>query len=957
MKNFLARTAEYISRNLQKNLQDTLVLVPNKRTGVFLEKQLMQEVSQPFILPKIQTIEEFMEEHSSFVLVEPLELNLMVYSIFQRHLPIYESFDQFYHWGEMLLRDFNDIDKNLVNAADLFQLMEDEKEIERQFQYLSEEQIEVIQKFWSSFSPPDYTGNQKDFVDTWRVLKNIYADFNEQLTATGKAYSGKMFRDVSNRITSHSLELSYSNILFVGFHILSRSEEKIFRFFDKNKKGKFFWDVDYYYLDREYSRIKNHEAGTFLRNYIKEFTNSIEISHFEKDPPQLHFMACPKSVGQAMAVKQIINDKHIGYNEKTAVILPDESMLLPALQSLSSSDEPMNITLGYSLQNGALTGMIDNWLEVFKFRSGGKFYYKPVIRLINHAYVKTLYPKETDDLQLYIQNNNLIYIFPDDLVNHPFLQQFLNVDHTSSTDIIKAVRKVTESIYYHYFDLESKTGPQIFETEVLFHSLIAFNKLNELLDETGVTIQPETLKKLLFKYIGSVSVNFSGEPVVGLQVMGLLESRNLDFENVFILSSNEGILPASISGGSYIPYSLRAGFGLPTYTNNDSMFAYYIYRLLHQSKNVYFMYNNVATGNTRAEPSRYIVQLKLESGLPYQESQQKIEFLTPKVEPIVIKKTQEVLNKMLHTYSGEEGRILSPSALNVYLDCSLKFYLRYIAHIKEPDELTDEIDAATFGNLLHNAMQNVYVMFYEKYGKNIIEEKDILSLKELAGAAIKAAMKTEFTSPLKPREVELTGDYYIIYHILEQYVLNIIRMDELMVPKNLPINEEDKFFDITITSNDKPLTLRLGGRLDRIDVEGDKIKVIDYKTGKTDNKTIFNGVDQLFDRKDEKRKDYIFQIFLYTWLLQEFEYKDKTVVPQLLFIRDTYQDDFKADIFLKTGKQMIPVNSIIPFKEEFREGLQTLLKELFDKEIPFNQTDNIKKCQYCAYVDICTRRE
>jgi hypothetical protein len=957
MNSFLHKTAEYILQNLHPGMEKILMLVPNKRTALFLEKELMKTIPQPFILPKIQTIEEFISINTHLAEADPLELNLKLYKIFSNHLNIYESFDEFYYWGEMLLRDFNDIDKNLVNAKELFQLMEDEKEIEKQFQYLLPEQIEVIQKFWKSFTPPDYTGNQKDFVDTWRVLNNVYSDFREELLQKGIGYAGMLFREVSEKIISSNLDLPFENILFVGFHILSRSEEKIFHYYGKNKKGLFFWDVDLYYLDNERSKVKNHEAGTFLRKYLKQFPNAIERSSFIKDPPNIHFIACPKNNGQALSVKEIIEQNKIAFDQKTAIVLPDESMLMPLLQTVSKQNEAINITLGYQLKNTTVSGLIDHWLDIFKYKSGEKYYYKPIIKFLNNAYIKALYPKETEALQDAIQNNNLIYIYEDDSREHPFLEQFLSLDNTSSLSIIKQIKILVEKVYYHYFDQENKQGAQIFETEILYQSLQAFIKLESILNETKLVIQPETLKKLLFKYLSSVSVNFSGEPVVGLQIMGLLESRNLDFENVFILNTNEGVLPPPISSGSFIPYHLRYGFSLPTYANNDSMFAYYIYRLLQQSKNVYFIYNNVADEHTKAEPSRYIVQLKLESGLPFKEYQQKIEFTTPEILPITVPKNESV-QKQLTTYFTEgETNYFTPSALNVYLDCSLKFYFKYIANIKELNNVSDEIDSATFGNLLHNTMQNVYVLFVEKYKKQKIESTDIPILYSLVDEAIQQALTTEFTNPNKPRKVELVGDYYIIFHILQQYAQNILRMDDQTVPKNVPILEEKKLFTLPLNIGGKIENVRIGGRIDRIDVNGNEVKILDYKSGKIDEKNSFSLVNELFNRDSNKRKEYIFQIFLYSFLLGENEYKGMHVVPELLFIRETYQHDFEAGVFIKHNKDLVKVNSMATFHEDFKEELNSLLNEIFDVNIPYSQTEHVEKCQYCPYVDICHRRE
>jgi hypothetical protein len=951
VKGFLENTAHYFKQELYPGLEQVLVLVPNKRTALFLEKELIKIIPQPFIMPRIKTIEEFISQYSTFAEGDLLELNLTLYKVFKNHLGIYESFDQFYYWGEMLLRDFSDIDKNLVNAEELFRLIDDLKEIDKQFQYLLPEQIEVIQQFWSSFNPPDYSGDQQNFIDTWKVLNAVYTDFKAAIVSEGKGYSGMMFKEVAEKITGLEVELPFQKIAFVGFHILSRSEEKIFDFYSKNKKGVFFWDVDEYYLDHEKSKIKQHEAGSFLRKYIKKYKNVLEPSNFLQSPPALHFIACPKNTGQALSVRTVLDKNQIAYTEKTAIVLPDEAMLIPVLQSVSKPGESINITLGYSLKNSTICGLIDHWLDIFKYKNGTKYYYKPIIKFLNNVYIKALYPQETAVFEEMVIENNLIYIYEDDLKDFPFLQEFLSLDLGSSIRIIHQVKILLEKIYYHYFDQRDLQGNQVFETEILFQALQALKKMQDIFTQTHLEIQPETLKKLLYKYLNSVSVNFSGEPVSGLQVMGLLESRNLDFENVFILNSNEGILPANISSGSFIPYHLRTGFGLPTYNNNDSMYAYYVYRLLHRSKNVYFLYNNVADEQMKAEPSRYLIQLQLESGLKFTEYHQKIEFITPQTKPITIEKTEKVLQQLTTYFAEEETNYLTPSALNTYLDCTLKFYFKYIAGIKEPDNVTDEIDASIFGNLLHNVMQYVYQLYAEKSGKDIIEKDDLSLLFSLVDDAIKKAMMEEFSHPKKPRPIDLVGDYYFIFHILQKYAQNILRMDEQSVPKPIPVLEEKYVFTYPHTQQ-----IRIGGRIDRVDIEGELVKVIDYKTGKADKKNEFSSVHELFDRHEKNRKEYIFQIFLYSYLLEQHKYPGKKIIPQLLFIRESYQKDFEPAVFFKHGHTS-KINSIGSFIPDFKQEMDQLLNEFFDPAIPYVQTEIVEKCQYCPYVDICNRRQ
>lgn len=953
---FLQQTAAYISNHLSGAYDSVLVITPNKRTGIFLKGELEKQLDKPGILPKVITIEDFIEQNSQFAFGEELELNLILYEIFQKHLPIYESFDEFYYWGEMLIRDFNDIDKNLVTAEDLFQLMLDEKEIDKQFQYLLPEQIDIIKKFWRSFSSPDHDRNQQSFIDTWSSLLPIYKEFKDKLASKKMAYKGMAFREVSEQISNLKIEIPFDRILFVGFHILSLSEENIFRFFHKNKTGMFFWDTDKYYLNMPKSQIKNHEAGAFLRKYVKWFPNSIEPSDMKATPPEIHFISCPKTTSQTLAVNKILKERKIEYNERTAVILPQEDVLVPMLQSIASPDQPINITLGYSLKNSTIYALVEYWLGIFKYKSGNKYYYKPFLRLLNNAYVKSLYPDETSEFEAFMVDNNLIYVTDQEVQQFPFLKTFVGIDHNNSSVFIKSVTELIERIYYFYFDQKDQTALKKFEIEVLYQTLQAFYKLNSILDDGKVKVEMDTLKKLIFKYLNKLSVNFAGEPVQGLQVMGLLESRNLDFENVFILNANEGVLPAGISSGSYIPYHLRAGFHLPTYQNNDCMYAYYVYRLLHRAKNVYFLHNNVVDERSKAEPSRYIVQLQLESGMPFKSYHQQIEFKTPETKKIIIPKTDEIIEVLSGYYTKESSKRLSPSSLNTYLDCRLKFYFRYIKNLKEPDTIKDEIDPAIFGNLLHNSLQNLYTYYQEKTGKSIIEETDITILRSLTSEAIKTAINLEFSHPEKIREISLVGDYLVIFNIIEEYVNNIIDIDVKKLPLKVPQMEEDYNFNFDISSEGAVKNVKIGGRVDRLEEDEDQVLVVDYKSGKAETKNSFSSVYDLFDRESTRRKENLFQIFLYSYLLGKDVFKGKKVVPQLLFIRDSYQHNFDSSILHKPSRGVVKkVESVGEYADDFATELTRVLEELFDSTTPFNQTDQDHKCQFCAYKEICNR--
>ncbi len=970
MKSFLYELAENLHKSY-KQLDLLTIVFPNRRAVIYFRKHLSGMLARPTFAPRMITIEDFLAGFSSKKVPDKLELIHRLYITYHNNLGNDESnreaFDKFYFWGDMLLRDFDELDRYLVPAEQMFKDLTVQKELDASFDFLTDEQREFLKSFWSGFEE-NITENKRKFLSVWNRLFQLYNSFRVELAADGLAYEGMMHREVAENIDNTLSQKLKTQIVFAGFNALTTAEEKIISYFVKQNGAKVFWDIDAYYVHNN-----TQEAGRFFRGYQR---HDVLGSTFPKDVPA-NFMIGPETqveigvetngtgtpaekiirlygaaeaVSQAKVMAQILQEKlQQGLDpENTLIVLPDEKLLLPVLHGLSGAFEKLNVTMGFPLANTPIFSFAELLVDLQISSRQDHFNHREVLALLGHPYVVAADAIAANVKRKEILNHNWVHIPRSYLATTIDLHRhlFQEVSAASMLDYLRGI--ITEIGQLNQISLLDK--------EYAFNFLKLLNRMDEVIGSSlrqssivgrkADQIAMKSFLRLLRQLIQGYKIPFTGEPLSGLQIMGVLETRNLDYKNVFILSMNEGAIPASSVKGSYIPFNIRKAYGLPTVEHQDAIYAYLFYRVLQRAENIYLFYNSETDVLGQGEMSRYLQQLIYESGLTIEKKILHNPLQPRPIKPITITKTPEVLEALARLNEGNGMfRGISPSALNNYLECRLRFYLRHIAGIKEPREVEEDLDARVLGNFLHRVMELLYNGIREAKGNKLIEAADLSDTDMTLDLLIDQAFIEKYgLDPSAP--VEYEGQRLVVREIVKRFARRIIDMDRVYAPFTLEATEQGGLFHSMQLRNRKVL---LNGKIDRVDRKGNVLRVIDYKTGK--DQLDFESIPSLFAR-DEKRNKAAFQTMLYALLYKsssaESSYK---IVPGLINRMNLFDKNFKFG--LKVGK--VHIDDVGPLLQEFEMHMTILLEELFSDDTPFDQTTDVENCRYCVFRGICYR--
>ncbi len=954
---FLKLVAQDLYSRYENDMQNICIVFPNRRSILYFNKYLSQIIQKPLWAPKCVTISAFIQEFSALKIADDLLLLFDLFKVYNQVRNITEPFDNFYYWGELMLSDFNDIDKYLVDAEVLFKNLSALNNINEQFSYLNEEQVEAIRQFWKNFELSRPSEQHKGFSDLWSVMFAIYKRFKDVLADKKLVYEGMVYRDVADSILNGKFSNpDFKKIVFIGFNALSECEKTIFRNFRNNGMALFYWDYDDDYITQP-----NHEAGFFIKNNLKEFPSALEDNFFQnlKSPGLVDLIAVPSQTGQVKITGQLLDRIQITDNnyDNTAILLPDETLLMPMLHSIPEKITDVNITMGFPVKNSPIIELIVAISNLYGKTTSGKenrkttFYYKHVLKVLSHPYIRSALPYEIDKFEYKVVNQNIINIEPADIPESE-LTRIIFQKPSDSLIFIDNLIKIIKIIGQHSFSNKPELyeQPEGIESESLITVYRATNRFAEIISKSDLDLDIPVCASLLLKILNGLLVPFEGEPLKGLQIMGFLESRALDFENVIILNVNEGNLPKTNLPLSFIPYNLRHGFNLPTLEFRDAMFAYYFYRVIQRANNIYLIYNTKADKTGGSEMSRYATQILYNKNFKVSQKVQVFNIVSSKLPEIRFEKTHEALS-VLSKYldNTENNNYLSPSALTGYIDCSLRFYFHYVACIKEFETPVEEIDAPMLGNILHRSMQILYLPYIEKQlQKNDLEFilKNNLAIED----AIRKAMEQEYFKSSIEKGKELTGRNFIIYKIINKYVRKILETDYQAVPFTIVGLEHNisNFYEISL--NEEKIKVKVGGNIDRIDKDKKGIRIIDYKTGKVEQK--FTGLEELFSPQEGKKlKKEIFQALLYSMLYKNIFFPEIPVTPCLFTLRNIFGNSFDSGIYL--GKSVI--SDITTVETEFKNNLKQLLSEIYNPEIPFEQTKDLKRCENCTYRIICHR--
>jgi CRISPR/Cas system-associated exonuclease Cas4 (RecB family) len=919
------------------SLDSLTVVFPNRRAALYFRKSLAARLTAPQWSPKVLSIEEFIERYSPLQQCDKLALILKLYDIFKEVTRSEEELDHFFFWGEMLLRDFDELDKYLVNAELMFRDLSNQKELDHYFDYLTEEQKKFLMEFWQSLEINASESKEK-FLQLWRNLFPIYKAFREHLSKEGLAYAGMIHREVAENATLFKgLFPEEHHYVFAGFNALTTAEEMILSWFVENRNAEILWDEDAYYVNKTY-----REAGAFFRQYrahpiLKNTFPEQPPTQFQT-PPKISLVGVPQKAGQpkllAEQLESLLNTQP--NFDRTVIVLPDESLLLPVMYALPTSIDPINITMGFSLVNTPFYNLIDFLFELHLHKRQQDFYYRYVLGILNHPYVKSKASSSVDVLRKDILKRNQVYLAPEVFASHGELLSmiFTPIDHHS---FLTYALQIIEWLATH-----SQGGLMEKEFAFSFHRLLTRIKTVTAHEPMELRMQ----QRLYRQIVRTEKVPFTGEPLKGLQVMGVLETRNLDFDHVIVLSLNEGLWPAAPKQGSYIPHNIRKAYTLPTAEHQDAMYAYLFYRLLQRSENVDLYYNTETDIVGMGEMSRYLYQLLHESQWPIDKKILYNPVRIEKVNPIVIEKDKAVLEKL----TKFSGKALTPSSLKVYLECRLKFYFRYVIELKEPEKVEEEADSRIFGNIVHDVMEHFYRDLKPPAGSWEIRKEHFANIEVKVERLILEAFKRHFfIEENKPFTYD--GSQLVVKEMVKVFVELILNQDERYTPFTIEILEDNNFnTKVSVDVNGKVIPVAVGGKIDRVDRKDNVVRIMDYKTGGDEN--AFASIEALFQREVEKRNSAAFQAILYTWIFDRTRPTDSlTLKPGLLNRKESFKEDFEYGLLL--GKQRM--HDAKPYLEEFETHFMALLKDLYDPNQPFDQTNISKTCSYCPYKGICRR--
>lgn len=957
METFLKQVAHDLYNKTEGNFTKVAIVFPNKRASLFFNEYLAQESDRPIWSPTYVSISELFRQSSDLSIADPIKLVCDLYKVFQKATGSKETLDDFYFWGEMLIADFDDADKNMADTHALFSNLKDLNKLMDNYDFLEEGQKEALSQFFHNFSINQVTELKQRFISMWNVLGDIYTEYKALLESQSIAYEGMLYRQVIEQLDVEALP--YNKYIFVGFNVLNKVEHTLFKKLNEAGKAMFYWDYDTFYLNKT-----PHEAGEFIRRNLRDFPSELPASFFDNlnQPKEVTFIESPTENGQVRYLPQWIRENLTSQEKETAVVLCNEALLQPVLHALPDNVKHINITMGFPLSQTPAYSFVNALMELHTSGynpNNGRYLFAEVISVLKHPYTRQLSP-EAEKLEQTLTRDNRFYPLPSELKQDNVLE-LLFTPRRNNLDLCSMLSEALKEvavIYQQQAASHSDAFDQLYR-ESLFKTYTLVNRFHTLIESKELNVQAGTFQRLLTRVMSSSSIPFHGEPAIGMQVMGVLETRNLDFRHLIMLSVNEGQLPKAGGDSSFIPYNLRKAFGMTTIDHKIAVYAYYFYRLMQRAEKVTLVYNTATDGINRGELSRFMLQFLIEWGYPVLRKQLEAAQSPQDSTPIIIEKTPDVMERMKSVFDirNNPKALISPSALNCYLDCPLKFYYKYVALLSAPDEVTADIDSAKFGSIFHYAAEHIYKDL-TAHGKLISREnletllKDEVRLQTYVDNGFK-----ELFFNLPPNEQpEYNGIQLINSAVIVKYIQQLLRNDLRYAPFTFIGSEQRIFENIEICTSTGDIQSRIGGIIDRIDSKGESLRIVDYKTG-GDADTPAN-VQSLFI-PDKKRSNYVFQTFLYASIVcKKLREKNdsRLVAPALLYIHRAASEKYSPVIQMgEPRKPKEPVDNFAQYEGDFRENLKTLLEDIFNPDISFTQTEIEDKCAYCDFRALCKK--
>ena len=989
MESFLKYVAQDIIKTYGTDLSKVAVVFPNKRASLFLNEELMAQVGHPIWSPTYITISDLFRRHSQLQVADPIKLVCDLHKAFIECTGMDETLDHFYGWGQLLLADFDDIDKNMADAKLVFTNLENLHELDDD-SYLDEEKRKIISKFFANFREGSETELKERFLKLWNHLYDIYVRFNEQLAEQGLAYEGALYRKV---VENMDFEFEHPIYLFIGFNMMQTAERKLYDQLRKKTECHFYWDYDVYYVDEHKGKrslakndrnIKN-EAGHYISEYLCDFDNKLNdealhddiYNNLSKDKDITYISAPTENVQARYVHDWLMENDRYKEGRKTAIVLADESLLQTVIHSLPEEvKDNVNITIGYPLQQTPFFSLIQQLMALQTMghpKDTDTYRLHYVSKVLKHPYAKFISEKhqqlinDLESQKLFYPKRSQLGCEEDEGLQLLFsdLRAAENFNLALTNYLVNLLRLIGTHA-------QEESNP-LFQ-ESLFRTYTLINRLRGLIDSGDLVVDIITLERLIQQLFQTTSIPFHGEPVEGVQVMGVLETRNLDFEHILVLSCNEGNLPKGVNDSSFIPYSIRKANGLTTIDNKVAIFAYYFMRMIQRAGDVTLTYNNATEEGSTGEMSRFMLQLLVESPHNIRRQSLMTGQSPDRISAEIIEKTEESLKVM------DEIKLITPTLLNTFIRCPKRFYFKYIKNLKEPEELEDEIDNRIFGNIFHKAAELFYLKFakpgdvtfdsegephlvntlYITKGEIEHELKNEAQLYRLVDEAFRQELFKVKDNGYHP---SYNGLQLINREVIFSYLKQLLRIDLELAPLNIKGLElkVKSWFDFDTPMGKKHLCL--GGFIDRLDAVAangnpgagnlmERIRVIDYKTGRAAT-THPSDVAEIFDpEKLSKHTDYYLQAMLYSLIVKhdvQLNGANDPVSPALMFIQQSGAKDY--DPILKFGKDKI--EDAATYEEEFMDGMNQLISDIYDTTLPFAPTPDEKRCENCPYASLC----
>ncbi len=971
---FLQTVAKDLYERLDGHFEQLTIIFPNKRARLFFNQALAAHLTHPIWSPHFTTISDLFQQYSPLTLADPILLICRLYTIYSRITGRDDTLDRFYSWGEMMLNDFDDVDNNLVSADKLFRNIEDLNQL-TSFDYLSEQQEKAIRQFFQNFHSGSKTGLKEKFLSIWNVLLPIYQEFRQTLRADGYAYEGMLKRDVVEHADTRLCSVNSSQIYaFVGFNVLNETEKHLLTQLKERAQTLFYWDFDESYLQQE----NLTEAGRFIRQDIHQFGNALPLDadcyrqlHRSK---QITYISAPTENAQAHYAAHWMEEvtKTDTPLNQNAVVLCDESLLLSVLHALPSS-HTLNVTMGFPLQQTPVSSLINALLhlQLHGFYDDTTCRHAHASAVLRHPLTDRLSSGLSGQLIREMKQKHTLFPTTNFLGRNTTLR-LIFTRQTNNNELLSYLSDIVRLLGQTYRQATASPPPETssdtempLHIESVFCAFTLLSRLRTIHDSGLLQVNAATLARLIHQLIQAKTIPFHGEPAVGLQIMGLLETRNLDFRNVILLSANEGNLPRSDHQSSFIPYNLRDAYGMTTVEKRNSLYAYYFYRLLQRADNITLAYNNNADTPAKGEMSRFMRQLLIDTTIP---AARAIRMLTltssqaSQTPPVLsASKSPAVMQRLHQLYDWTDGLThsrLSPSALNTYLDCPLQFYFHYVTRLTAEDDITEEVGNDIFGSIFHYCMEQIYSRILPTGHE--IQSQTLYALSQNAdtiGALVDEGFNVEYfkiDGPQKNRSPHYNGQQQLNRSVLMLYVQNQLLHDSQLCPLTVhAVEDKSHSLNLDISTPDGPVNVRLGGIIDRIDtvtVGTQRLhRIVDYKTSTVAQTS--DTIDKLFAPTVPKRPYHILQAFYYAYIYSHTH--TTPVAPALMYVKLTRSQAPQPAIRL--GQTTVTDFHDPAVHDTFHEQLVRLITSIFTPSLPFTQTTNTSHCTYCDFAHICGR--